>query len=213
GKDFQWDEHITERYGAYLKKLGIEDYGTGYDVFLDSERERRAEEFIGKIREKHPEKKISVVNPYGASKHRSLNFENLKNIIKLLKKRGYITIFIYSPDKKSELETFIRENRIEEVVLAEEIKSILDSASLLKFADLVITPDTSIVHIASAYDKRMISIYPPRGGKYFVDHLVWGPQDTKNKIIFCQDKKSEKDEIDINSFSMEDMESEMNKII
>lgn len=210
GKDFQWDDHITVRYGAYLKKLGIEDYSNEYEVFLDSERERRAEEFCRGLKERYPDReRIAVLNPYGASKHRSLNSESLKNIGELLNEKGYITILIYSPDKKDELKEFVKSNTIEGLEIAEGINSILDSSSIIKMADLVVTPDTSVVHIASAYEKRIISIYPPRGGKYFVDHLVWCPRDTKNKVVFCQDKKSEKDEIDINSFSMEELKKEI----
>ena len=206
GKDFQWDEHITERYGAYLKKLGIEDYGTGYDVFLDSERERRAEEFCKTLKKKHPDReKIAIVNPYGASKYRSLNPENMENIFRMLDKKGYITIAIYSPDKKEELERFLNAHKGEAVYMAQNISSILDSSALIKKADLVITPDTSVVHIARAFDRKMIALYR-KDRKDEHNLKTWGPEYPGGKVILSQADYREGEEIDINSFSMEELQ-------
>lgn len=204
GKDFQWDEHITKRYGAYLKKLGIEEYSTEYDVFIDSEREEKAQEYIKKLKEKYPEReKIAILNPYGASKHRSLNRENLKKIGEVLGDRGYITVLIYSPDKKQELENFMRESNMEGVVLPDEIKSIQDSAALIELSDLVITPDTSIVHIASAFNKRLIAFYR-KDRKDEHNIKIWGPEYPMAQIILSQDQYQYQagEEIDINNFSV-----------
>ncbi|MGL5058223.1 MAG: glycosyltransferase family 9 protein, partial [Fusobacteriaceae bacterium] len=86
------------------------------------------------------------------------------------------------------------------VNLIQNIKSILDSSEIIKNSEAVITPDTSIVHIASAFNKKIISVYPPNGGKYGVDHLVWGPFNLQNKMMFCKAANSVREEIDINTF-------------
>lgn len=101
--------------------------------------------------------------------------------------------------------------------IPKNIETIQDSVYLIKGADLVITPDTSIVHIASALNKANISVYPPKGGKYGVDHLVWAPKTKETKVIFCEDKKSQYDEIDINTFDFQEMkkliEKDMKRIL
>ena len=207
GKDFKWTEHITNRYLAYLIKLGLkkENIDISYDIYLKDEK--KYEDFFNEIKEN---KKI-ILNPYGASKHKSFNIETLENIITCLKDKDIAVILVYFGDKYRELEAL--EKKYTNVYIPKNITNILDTALLIKESDYVITPDTSIVHIASAFNKKMITVYPPKGGKYGVDHLVWAPNSDYTKVIFCKDKSSSYDEIDINTFELEEMEAEILKMI
>lgn len=186
GEDYDKADHITKRYGAYLKRLGIDSFEKKYDIYLADQ-------------EKYEEYDV-VLNPYGASKHKHFNQDTLTYIIELLNKLGRKVILIYSPDKYEELDKFIKGNPHLKAELAVDIKGILDSAEIIKKSQLVITPDTSIVHIASAFDKKIISVYPPSGGTYGVDHLVWGPLRGKENMIFCQPANKKGEEININTF-------------
>ena len=207
GKDFKWTEHITKRYLAYLIKLGLkkENIDISYDIYLEDEKKYEA--FFNEIKES---KKL-ILNPYGASKHKSFNVETLENIIDYLKDKDIAIILTYFGDKYKELEFL--EKKYKYVYIPKKIESILDTAILIKKSDYVISPDTSIVHIASAFNKKMITVYPPKGGKYGVDHLVWAPKSKYNKVIFCKDKIGTYDEIDINTFNMEEMKEEILKLI
>ena len=199
GIDFNWTDHITERYSAYLKKIGFKEneIDKKYDIYIAETDKYK--EFLKGIKEE----KIVVLNPYGASKHKSFSLETLDKIIKYLKSVNVGVILIYFGEKYRELEQLKKDN--ENVYIPQNIETIQDSVYLIKGADLVITPDTSIVHIASALNKANISVYPPKGGKYGVDHLVWAPKTKETKVIFCEDKKSQYDEIDINTFDFQEM--------
>lgn len=207
GKDFKWTEHITKRYLAYLIKLGLkkENINISYDIYLKDEK--KYEVFFNEIKES---KKL-ILNPYGASKHKSFNIETLENIITYLKDKDIAIILTYFGDKYKELEFL--EKKYKYVYIPKKIESILDTAILIKKSDYVISPDTSIVHIASAFNKKMITVYPPKGGKYGVDHLVWAPKSEYSRVIFCKDKTGNYDEIDINTFNMEEMKEEILKLI
>lgn len=207
GKDFKWTEHITKRYLAYLIKLGLkkENIDVSYDIYLKDEK--RYEVFFNEIKES---KKL-ILNPYGASKHKSFSIETLENIITYLKDKDIAIILTYFGDKYKELEFL--EKKYNYVYIPKKIESILDTAILIKKGDYVISPDTSIVHIASAFNKKMITVYPPKGGKYGVDHLVWAPKSEYSRVIFCKDKIGNYDEIDINTFNMEEMKEEILKLI
>ena len=207
GKDFKWTEHITKRYLAYLIKLGLkkENIDISYDIYLEDEKKYEA--FFNEIKES---KKL-ILNPYGASKHKSFNIETLENIITYLKDKDIAIILTYFGDKYKELEFL--EKKYKYVYIPKKIESILDTAILIKKSDYVISPDTSIVHIASAFNKKMITVYPPKGGKYGVDHLVWAPKSEYSRVIFCKDKVGTYDEIDINTFNMEEMKEEILKLI
>lgn len=205
--DFKWTDHITERYSAYLKKLGFKEneIDKRYDIYI--EETEKYKEFLKGIEEE----KIAVLNPYGASKHKSFSLETLDKIIKYLKGMKIGVILIYFGEKYKELEKLKKDN--ENVYIPENIETIQDSIYLIKMSDLVITPDTSVVHIASALNKANISVYPPKGGKYRVDHLVWAPKTEETQIIFCEDKKSQYDEIDINTFDFTEMKEKIKNII
>ena len=207
GKDFKWTEHITKRYLAYLIKLGLkkENINISYDIYLKDEK--KYEVFFNEIKES---KKI-ILNPYGASKHKSFNVETLENIITYLKDKDIAIILTYFGDKYKELEFL--EEKYKYVYIPKKIESILDTAILIKKSDYVISPDTSIVHIASAFNKKMITVYPPKGGKYGVDHLVWAPKSEYSRVIFCKDKTGNYDEIDINTFNFDEMKEEILKMI
>lgn len=207
GKDFKWTEHITKRYLAYLIKLGLkkENINISYDIYLKDEK--KYEVFFNEIKES---KKL-ILNPYGASKHKSFNIETLENIITYLKDKDIAIILTYFGDKYKELEFL--EKKYKYVYIPKKIESILDTAILIKKSDYVISPDTSIVHIASAFNKKMITVYPPKGGKYGVDHLVWAPKSEYSRVIFCKDKTGNYDEIDINTFNFDEMKEEILKMI
>lgn len=207
GKDFKWTEHITKRYLAYLIKLGLkkENINISYDIYLKDEK--KYEVFFNEIKES---KKL-ILNPYGASKHKSFSIETLENIITYLKDKDIAIILTYFGDKYKELEFL--EKKYKYVYIPKKIESILDTAILIKKSDYVISPDTSIVHIASAFNKKMITVYPPKGGKYGVDHLVWAPKSEYSRVIFCKDKIGNYDEIDINTFNMQEMKEEILKMI
>ena len=206
-KDFKWTEHITNRYLAYLIKLGLkkESIDISYDIYLKDEK--KYETFFYKIKEN---KKL-ILNPYGASKHKSFNIETLENIITYLKDKDIAIILVYFGDKYKELEFL--EKKYKSVYIPKKIESILNTAILIKKSDYVISPDTSIVHIASAFNKKMITVYPPKGGKYGIDHLVWAPKSKYNKVIFCKDKTGNYDEIDINTFDFDEMKEEILKML
>ena len=206
-KDFKWTEHITNRYLAYLVKLGLkkENIDISYDIYLKDEK--KYEVFFNEIKES---KKL-ILNPYGASKHKSFSIETLEKIINHLKNRDIAIILVYFGDKYKELEFL--EKKYNNIYMPQKIESILDTAILIKKSDYVISPDTSIVHIASALNKKMITVYPPNGGKYGVDHLVWAPKSEYNKVIFCKDKTGTYDEIDINTFNLVEMKKEILKML
>lgn len=203
-KDFKWTEHITKRYSAYLIKLGLkkEQIDIKYDVCVG--QNKKYEEFFQSIKQE----KTVVINPYAASRHKSFSLETLKKIRDLFKEKNTAVILLYFGDKKSEL----KELENEYTYLPPDIKDIKDSIYIISRADLVISPDTSIVHIASALEKKLVCVYPPNGGRFGVDHLVWAPLGENIKILFCKDKESKYSEIDINTFDFEKMKTEIKNL-
>lgn len=197
------DKHITDRYKEYLKILGIKNPDLSYDIHLSEENLK----FGIKFKERIKEKKIICINPYGASKYRTLNENKIKEIIGLiLKEEDTAVTFVYSPDKLEELKKIVEDMDTKRVYLNEKIGSILDTASIIKVSDFIITPDTSIVHLGVALDKKMTAIYRSDEGSGELNSLVWGANSIKVKQIYAKPRLKENEEADVNEFDVEEIE-------
>jgi len=197
------DKHITDRYKKYLEILGIKKSDLSYDIHLSEKEEKFGLDFRRKIKEE----KLICINPYGASKYRTLNKGKIKEIVKLIleKKKNAVT-FVYPPDKLEELKEIVEELNDKRIYLNENIKSIMDTASILKVSDLIITPDTSIVHLGVALDKEMIGIYRSDEGAEELNSIVWGPNSNKVKQIYAKPSLEKSEEADINEFDVKQIE-------
>ena len=199
-RDF--NQHISELYIKILKFLGIDNINSSYDVFssnyllkgLDLEN-----------------KKYCVFNPYAASKHRSFSSENIEKISKIILEKDYeILILIGSKDKIEELKKLdiSKETKVKVI----ETKGMSEVAELIKGADLIVSPDTSIVHLAKAFDKKMLCIYRKELGKEDKNSILWGPNSEKAKVIFVEEKIKDGDEININNLNLNEFKEEMERV-
>ena len=66
--------------------------------------------------------------------------------------------------------------------LSHPTESILDVAALIEAVDLVISPDTSIVHIACAFSKPLVSIYTAN----ITNINKWHPISESNEVVFSK---------------------------
>jgi len=197
------DKHITDRYREYLKILGIKNPDLSYDIHLSEENLKFGIEF----RERIKEKKLICINPYGASKYRTLNKDKIKEIVEVvLKEEDTAVTFVYSPDKLVELKKIVEEMDSKRIYLNENISSIMDTASIIKISDFIITPDTSIVHLGVALDKQMAAIYRSDEGSEELNSVVWGANSAKVKQIYAKSSLGENEEADVNKFEVEEIE-------
>ncbi len=67
--------------------------------------------------------------------------------------------------------------------------TINSAVEVIRSCDLVITPDTSIVHIARAFDKPMVAVYNKRKLKNtgLPGYHIWAPGYDKAKQIVCEE--------------------------
>ena len=198
--------HISELYKKVLNILGIENVSIDYDLHFSAEEK----EIVEKKLEKYKDKKIYVLNPFAASKHRDINKENIKKIADvILKKENRIVFIIGEKGRKNDILEIVKNYK--EDVIYPELDSIMETAYLIKKSDFVISPDTSIVHIAAAFKKSMVAIYRwDNTEENQVNKDLWSPNYKEAVQVFSKDfdvKKGE--EPDINKFDV----NELDKII
>lgn len=201
--------HVTEIYRRILEKLGIIDITIGYELFFDEKQKNKVDDLLRDI----SHKKIVVFNPFAASKHRNLNLENILKIGKIvLEDENNILIFIGEKRRKKELENVIKE--LGKDVIFPELENIMETSYMISKADLVITPDTSIVHIAAAFKRKLIAIYRlDNKEENKINRYLWAPNYEGSVQIFSKDFEiTNGEEADINKFDVKEIEKEIKSI-
>jgi ADP-heptose:LPS heptosyltransferase len=174
--------HITKMYKYVLDLLKIYDIDLKYEIPLTSKEESLA---LDLINSNYKYKYKIVVNPFSASKHRTLSVNKLKDLIVLMENSFDCCVFILCQEKNKRKVASLESNR----TIIASFRSILESSALIKYADIIITPDTSIVHIATAFNKKTIALYRDYSTSYEKTDIIWAPNNT-NAIQLSVDTKN-----------------------
>lgn len=196
------NSHITKRFINILEVLGIKEIQSNYDIQISDEALVKVEK---KIKEEENILEVSgkervILNPYTASKHRNFNRKNIEKIIEILLKYRENELYLlgHGENKKEilEIKEKIKNKRVHYIELA----GIQEVIALIKNCEMIISPDTSIVHIGVGLDKKVIAIY--REDVIGNNGVLWGPNSDKAIQIFSKENKDD----DINNFDMREIE-------
>ena len=168
---------MIEIYKKMLESLNIEIKDTKYDVPISEESEKNVEMFL---KENDVKEKIIALNFFGASRGRKINEENALIIIKRLGEmyKGYKIIILDSPNDRETIYNILAKADNKNVLFFEKSKTILDSISIIKKSDLVVSLDTSILHIAEGLDKKVMAFYGPK-----INKNKWRIKEENNILI------------------------------
>lgn len=143
------ERHLVDRYFDSLQKLGIENDGEGLDFFIDEKEFKTIEKM--QLPEEY------VVGILGATYYtKQIPFNKWLQIIHSMK------LPIVLLGGSTEIETgvnLLNEFPIMVINCAAQL-SIAQSAAIIKNSQMVITPDTGMMHIAAAFNKPL--------------HVIWG---------------------------------------
>ncbi len=142
--------HIVDRYLKSISHLNVFNDLKGLDYFIDNNDEVNLDVFPEKFKRGYI---ALVVGANHATK--KMPAEKLADIIKTL---NFPTLILGGAGDKEEGE-FIAKNNSEIAINTSGNFSINQSASLIKQAEVVITHDTGLMHIAAAYNKKIVSLW------------------------------------------------------
>lgn len=176
----QYTSHISKRSEQILKLLNIEADSIKYHVNLPDQAHESVEKFIRPYLLSG--KNIIIFNPYGSNIARSFSDTQIETILSFLSHYdNCVTIVVGEPNKIKHIKTSTN-------IIINPLGSFFETVALIKFATLVITVDTSIVHVASIYDKKMLCIYNNRIiDNKFINNFVWGPNYPNALQIFTKE--------------------------
>lgn len=170
-------EHMTDYLLSYLKPLGIDYKNTAMEFPLSKDSEQFAEKFFSI----YSNKRLIGLNAEASDASRAISSENVLEIcrkINALCDDAIILIFS-SPDRREATAQIIRDSGISNIIPEEGSRNIFDAAALVSKLDVMISPDTSFVHIASAFDIPMVGIYHRDE-----EHIrLWHPRSKRHVVI------------------------------
>lgn len=140
------DVHIVDRYLETVKGLGVNNDGLGLDFYIDSKNEVTNLPFENYV--------ALVIGAAHATK--ALTVEKMVEVVDAINANF---ILIGGPGENAKAEEVIQKSKNSNLFNACGGFNIEQSASLLKQSNCVITPDTGMMHIASALEKPVISVW------------------------------------------------------
>jgi ADP-heptose:LPS heptosyltransferase len=176
--------HCRDIWLETLSPFGLEPQSNSYDLFCTEAQKKEARKFIKNF----PEKFLIGINLEGAVEGKKIHYEDLENFCKsIFSFHNDIKIIILTaPNKFKSVNEKIIKMGLDYVIMSYRTDSILDVSALIEKLDLIVTPDTSIVHIASAFDKPIVSIHENNQDSYH----FFAPTSKLNRTVFSESKNS-----------------------
>ncbi len=169
----------------------IANYVFGYDydlknirqkIYVSEESFQKTTKFLNSI----PKGKFIVLNLSAGHPMRTWALEKYVSLLELLLKEFKDLIFVLISTPKDYSKSIAVASNFSERVFCYGSNSILDAAALISRCNLVISPDTSIVHLSSVYSIPVLGLY----SLYKTNLNNWTPFNVPNKILFVQNSKT-----------------------
>jgi len=174
--------HFRDIWLATLKPFDINPKSSSYDLFITNDQQKQAQDFI----KQYSSKFLVGINLEGAVKGKKIELPELWKICQgLYKENNNIQIIILTtPSNIQNINEKVIEISLDYVATSYKTNTILDAAALINQLDLIITPDTSIVHIASAFNKPIVTIHENNHDSF----QLFSPTSSLNKTVFSPKK-------------------------
>ncbi|WP_432240767.1 glycosyltransferase family 9 protein [Herbaspirillum robiniae] len=144
------ESHVTVQLRTLLDQLHVTPDDLHYELFVSDEIRNKASSFLQSL--DNPEgKKIAVFNPFGSVAARFLSDEQISIVCRLLSSQ-YHVVLIGEKERT-------RHVQASEHASLFDSQSVLDVIPLIELADIVVSVDTAIVHMATCYQKNTIAFY------------------------------------------------------
>lgn len=177
--DKRKNTHSSRIWLNTLEPFGISENSNQYDLFIHDLQEEVALNFLNQFNAKC---KIGI-NLEGAVEGKKILFSELIKISKGIRQinNNIQIIILTSPRNQKNTVKMINQMNLNYISSSYKTQTIQDVAAIIKNLDLIISPDTSIVHIASAFNIPVVSIHENNTDSY----ELFSPISTINKTVFA----------------------------
>ena len=181
-----YDRYIDKGSVKHMRDICLK----GAELLGGDISDRKYEIFLGNLEKKYEnyffKDKINIIFNYlGGTENKNLTMEEVReSCMRLCAVDKRIVVHIMTlPHKYNELKEEIK--GWERIVTAPLTQDILEAAAVIKYADIMVSVDTGVVHIASAFNIPVISIFPDNDNsiEYF------SPVSDLSYVIKCSDRR------------------------
>jgi len=174
------DAHFRDIWLNTLNPFLVKPKSKKYELFCTNQQKNKAIDYLLAFQQKI----IIGINIEGAVKGKKITSDNLKKICTSLyqAKKDLVIILLSSPEVYSDIVKLSQQMHLSYVIPSYKTKTILDVAALIEQLNLVISPDTSIVHIASAFDVPVVSIHENNTDSF----RLFGPKSKFSRTVFSE---------------------------
>lgn len=145
--------HFSEIYRQALELIGFNHISTQYDIPSD----QKSAEDISLFLKENKLTSYTAVNFFGAGSARRFNDNAMTTLLTHLTNNTTHIVLLTFPEVTDKLQKLA--NNYKNVTVYENTSNIFHTIELIKHANTVISPDTSIVHIAAGFHKPLIAFY------------------------------------------------------
>ncbi|EIT7126842.1 hypothetical protein V8073_004482 [Vibrio parahaemolyticus] len=151
-----------------------------------------------------------LINPYGSREDKSLSIDKAKSLIMHLAASHHDSSFgiMHSPDSVQLASRLVEDLSLPNVELVKGINSFESVIPIIHNAGLLISVDTSLVHVSKVLNKAVIAIYPET--KYF---NIWQPTTSRSfEVVQSKGLLDFGDIKDMNQFESADVDYAISRI-
>ena len=194
-------DHVSTRYKKLLELLAIEPGVAKYSLELPKTAQSKVADFLAPLRKHHS--KIVILNSFAGARMRSLSASSSQFLVESIL-QAHPQALIVSIGNHNDLPRaveFIQSSTstLQKNWIASPSTDFFFNAALVKEADLVISPDTAIVHLCSVYGKNLVALYRTDEGPE-KNAQIWAPIHKNVKVLYS--KNAGKPEQDINDIDL-----------
>lgn len=179
-------DHVTVRYQKSLEAVGVDSSDFDYQIVTASDAHTRSlEKVLFELKQKGT--LIIVLNSFAGARLRNLNQKTTTDIVKGILQNHHNTVIVSigNEDDLQKIQYWVTALNDPRWVCYSRQGSLDFNLALAQHASLIITPDTSWVHVASALKKPVVAIYR-EDEALEKNSLIWTPYKTKNEVIYAR---------------------------
>ena len=194
---------ITGRIEQPSKRLTPQDF-----CFPVNAREHEIDQWQETL---PPSRARILFNLYGSSPHRSFQYPEALKLLRLWLERfpDDLLQLLPIPGHEREVKQLEAEINNKQVVVAPSPLSLPASFTLTRRADLVFTPDTGMVHIASSLNTPIIAIYDDNAQNF----SEWKPLSDLQTVIFTRPPTAPHERVSIHEFDYAEMWTAVERLL
>lgn len=179
--DFKKD-HITDRYLKILRALDIDSSNLKYEMNIGASVDREAHEYILNLRQNY--RWVIALNSFAGAHLRNLDQSRTIAIVKkLILNPDVVVISLANEGDHRLLNRWIDLSYSGRWIHLDQFSSLESNFAVLKHSDLLITPDTAWVHLASVLSKNLVAIYREDRNPNELNSVAWAPLHKNARII------------------------------